>query len=112
MRSSLRPGQIVWVNLSPTSGKEQAGHRPAVVISGPTYLEVVTDLAVVVPVTRTGQGWENHVKLAALESWAMTEQVRTIARSRITRISGTVTPEELRSIRRWVIDLIDEPPTR
>lgn len=112
MTSSLSPAQIVWVNLSPTSGKEQAGHRPAVVISGPTYLEVVTDLAVVVPVTRTARGWENHVHLASLESWAMTEQVRTIARSRITRISGTVTPEELRSIRQWVVNLITEPSTR
>lgn len=30
-------GDIVWVNFSPTEGHEQAGHRPALVLSPSSY---------------------------------------------------------------------------
>ena len=30
-------GDLVWITLNPTSGHEQAGRRPALVISPQTY---------------------------------------------------------------------------
>ncbi len=106
----LVPGSIIWVTLAPTKGREQAGHRPALVLSGNSFLELVTELVTVAPVTSTDRGWPNHIPTGnSLErpSWVMTEQIRTISRNRITRIGQTVTPECLSAVRQWVADFLD-----
>ena len=36
----LERGQIVWVNFNPQKGHEQAGRRPALIISPSVYNEV------------------------------------------------------------------------
>ena len=106
------PGQLVWVALDPTMGREQNGRRPAVVISSRGHLSVADTLAVIVPVTSVDRGWSNHIPLrgTALDrpSWAMTEQIRTIPRQRIVRIAGEVDAATLGAIRQWAIDFIDE----
>ena len=33
MAVALRRGDVVWADLRPTRGSEQAGHRPALIIS-------------------------------------------------------------------------------
>lgn len=104
---TLVPGEVLWVTFGPGSGREQVGRRPAVVVASAEYLEVVTELAIVVPVTTRERGWVNHVELRgdlALphRSWAMTEQVTTIARRRIHRSLGVVDEACLRRIRQFV----------
>ncbi len=101
---ALIEGAVVWVHLGPTQGREQSGHRPAVVVSGRHYLETVTTLVAVLPVTSTDRGWPNHVRLRGHHgldrpSWAMAEQVRTIDRGRITGVSGAVDGETLAGVR-------------
>ena len=46
----MRQGDIIWVDFDPTKGREQAGHRPAVVISRTIYNQK-RNLAVVCPIT-------------------------------------------------------------
>lgn len=87
------PGEVVWATLAQTTGREQDGHRPVLVVSSEMYLRVVTALAVVVPLTSVDRGWPNHVPVRGAHrlptrSWAMTEQVRAIDRSRITGRAG------------------------
>ena len=43
-------GDIIWITLSPQAGHEQAGRRPAVVLSPGAYNEK-TGLAIMCPVT-------------------------------------------------------------
>jgi mRNA interferase MazF len=43
-------GDIVWLSFNPQSGKEQAGHRPALVLTPKSYNQV-TGLMVCAPVT-------------------------------------------------------------
>jgi mRNA interferase MazF len=100
----LVPGMIVWVDLSPSVGKEQSGRRPVIVVSGDYHLELVTDLVTVMPITSVFRGWRNHVKVepASLlpdESWVMTEQVRTISRLRIRKAVEPVGQECLDRVR-------------
>jgi mRNA interferase MazF len=92
---TLVPGDVVWVTFGPGEGREQVGRRPAVVIASAEYLDVVDSLAIVVPVTTRERGWVNHVELSGdlalpVRSWAMTEQVVTLARGRIHRSLGVV----------------------
>lgn len=101
----------MWVTPDPTVGHEQAGRRPAVVISGIDYLNTIETLAIVLPVTSVDRDWPNHVPLSGVElshpSWAMTEQVRTISRARIVGRAGRVNAATLHELRGWVRDFLD-----
>lgn len=107
----LHQGDVVWAAPDPAVGREQSGRRPAVVVASDDYLEQVTRLAVVVPVTRTDRGWPNHVALAGntglpVESFAMTEQVRTIDRQRIEKVAGRVDADTQATIADWLRDFL------
>lgn len=105
----------MWADLAPVRGREQAGHRPIVVVSSLRYLEVVSTLVVGVPVTTTNRGWPNHVSLRGpsgldASSWAMTEQIRTLSRDRVTRRAGAVDGPTLGLVRTWLADFLDLAP--
>ena len=93
--------------------REQAGRRPAVVIASDGYLENVPALVIVVPVTTPDRGWPHHVRIEgravelARPSFAMTEQPRTIARSRITGHAGAAGDVTMRAIEQWLPDFAD-----
>jgi mRNA interferase MazF len=57
----LAPGDIVWVAPDAAVGREQAGHRPAMVMAGTDYLQLIDSLAIVVPLTSVDRGWPNHI---------------------------------------------------
>jgi len=104
---ALRRGDVAWAELSPTRGREQAGRRPVLVVASSGYLRTVTTLVVVLPVTTTDRSWSNHVPLRGATglgrpSWAMTEQVRTIARDRIVAPAGAVDVATLAEVDEWL----------
>lgn len=113
LTDDLRCGDVVWVQFSPTQGREQSGRRPALVIAGDLFLNMVDTLAVVIPVTSTDRGWPNHIPLAGeglfleRDSFAMTEQLRTISRSRIVGRAGRVNAETLAAVSQWLADFLD-----
>lgn len=49
----MNRGDIYMVSLDPTTGREQQGHRPVLVIS-PTAFNNATNLPVVLPITNGG----------------------------------------------------------
>jgi len=110
MTDGIRRGSVIWVRLSPSQGREQDGVRPAVVICNGAYLAAVPDLVIVVPVTSRDRGWPHHVRLIGTNlklgknSFAMTEQPRTIDRSRITRQAGVVDATAMAEIDQWLRD--------
>lgn len=55
-------GDIVWLNFAPQAGHEQAGHRPAVVLSPKAY-NGRTGLCLVVPVTNQAKGYPFELPL-------------------------------------------------
>lgn len=57
-----RRGDVVWLNFDPQSGREQAGRRPAVVLSHASYYSR-SGLALVCPVTRRVKGYPFEVPL-------------------------------------------------
>ena len=107
----LVPGAVHWAELDPRVGREQGGRRPALVVASRGFLDVLDTLAIVVPVTSVDRGWPNHVPLAGLgrPSFAMTEQVRALARIRLHGVLGVASPQELAEVRRWLGDFLDLP---
>ena len=43
-------GDLIWTDFDPTKGREQAGRRPALVVSSKTFT-ALTGLAIVCPIT-------------------------------------------------------------
>jgi mRNA interferase MazF len=55
-------GDIIWLQFNPQAGSEQAGHRPALVISPKAYNQRV-GLALVCPITTRVKGYPFEVEL-------------------------------------------------
>lgn len=53
-------GDIVWITFNPQAGHEQAGHRPALVLSPKTYNGKV-GLAILCPITSQVKGYPFEV---------------------------------------------------
>lgn len=49
----MRRGDVYMVDLEPTKGREQRGHRPVVIIS-PAEFNQATNLPVILPITNGG----------------------------------------------------------
>ena len=58
----VKRGSIIKINLDPNVGHEQAGYRPAVVISNEIF-NSKTKLAIVCPITNTNNRFPLHVPL-------------------------------------------------
>ena len=57
-------GDLIWTDFDPSRGREQAGRRPAVVISAATF-STNTGLAVVCPITSRVRPFPTSVVLPA-----------------------------------------------
>jgi mRNA interferase MazF len=96
----LLRGDIVWVDLNPVRGREQAGRRPAVVISDDVFnfrSGTVIALAVTSEPQRAGfpLTFELPTGLLPKRSWVKISQVRTLSVERIGKKLGRVSAETL-----------------
>ncbi len=57
-----RQGDAVWISFNPQTGHEQAGHRPAIVLSPERYNRKV-GLALLCPITSQRKGYPFEVAL-------------------------------------------------
>lgn len=55
-------GDIVWIQMNPQAGREQAGHRPAFIVSPKTYNGKV-GLALMCPITSKQKGYPFEVRV-------------------------------------------------
>lgn len=62
MAYTPKQGDVIMMNFSPQSGHEQAGRRPALVVSSDSFFKF-THMAVVCPITNTNNGFPLHVPL-------------------------------------------------
>jgi mRNA interferase MazF len=114
MSQKSAPWQVWLVDLSPVIGAEQAGPRPAVVVSSPFFASVPTAMAIVVPLTTRHRGLPHHVAVSAAQSgvrqpsWARTDDVRSVSEQRLIGAAlGTVTDDEAAEIRAWLRLMLD-----
>lgn len=97
--------QIVRVDLNPVRGSEQAGIRPAVIVSRESINLPLTVLSII-PMTTNRAGRRIHSSEVLLpsrktglpnDSVAMAQQIRTISKERILLAYGIVADEDLRA---------------
>lgn len=95
-------GDIVWANLDPSVGHEQAGQLPVVVLSADVFNErsgTVIAMALTSRPQRAGFPLTHELRSVKLgkasASWVKISQVRTLSTRRLGRRVGRVVPEEL-----------------
>ncbi|QQR75869.1 MAG: type II toxin-antitoxin system PemK/MazF family toxin [Holophagales bacterium] len=93
-------GEILWADLDPLRGHEQAGQRPVLVLSHEVFNErsgTVIALAVTSQEPRAGFPLAVELTSARLpkRSWAKVSQIRTLSTERLGKRLGRVSPEEL-----------------
>ncbi|WP_333834636.1 endoribonuclease MazF [Rubrimonas sp.] len=93
-------GEIVWLSFTPQAGREQAGHRPAVVLSPASYNGRV-GLMLCCPTTTRIKGYPFEVVLdGEPPSVALADQVRSLDwRVRRAERKGAVSARALAEIR-------------
>jgi mRNA interferase MazF len=103
-------GDIVWLQFSPQAGYEQAGHRPALVLSPAAYNRR-TGLMLCCPMTTQIKGYPFEVVVGSdMDSAVLSDQVKSVDwRARGAAFKGRIMPAELSEVRRRAIALIGTP---
>jgi len=103
-------GHIVWLRFNPQAGHEQAGHRPAVVISPQQYNRRV-GLALVCPVTSQVKGYPFEVLLPPglkAQGAILSDQLKSLDwRVRKARYVCTIPSEVLDETIARILALVD-----
>ena len=100
-------GDIVWLSFDPQAGHEQAGHRPAVVLS-PSAYNAKTSLMICCAMTSQSKNYPFEVRIAgASPSAVLADQVKSLDwRKRGARRKGTISAAELAEVRAKIRALI------
>ena len=93
-------GDIVWADLNPVPGREQAGLRPVLILSQDVFNERSgTVIAVALTSRPQSAGFPLSLELESpklpKKSWAKISQIRTLSVQRLTKKIGRASAEEL-----------------
>lgn len=96
-------GEIRWADLNPVRGKEQAGHRPVLILSQDVFNE---RSGTVIALAITGQEqsasfpltYQLEPGILPKDSWVKISQIRTLSVERIGKKIGRLSPDVLEQI--------------
>ncbi|MBI2903036.1 MAG: type II toxin-antitoxin system PemK/MazF family toxin [Candidatus Methylomirabilis oxyfera] len=94
-------GEVWLVDLSPTKGHERSGRRPGVVVSVDLFNHGPAGLVVMLPISTVAKGVPLHVQVNPPEgglkqrSFVKCEDVRSVAKERLLRRVGAVSPHTM-----------------
>lgn len=105
-------GDLAWVNFDPRVGHEQAGNRPAVVLS-PYGYHAKTPYIIVCPITSNPTAYPFKVPLPdglPISGFVLVDQVKSVDRwARGCNVVGRVSAEVLADIRGRLAALLNMP---
>ena len=113
MPGSPSLGDVWFVSLDPTVGQEQAGQRPALVVSVDQFNQGPAGLLIVLPITSKGKGISLHVALdppeggVTMRSFVMPENIRSVLTSHLVRKLGSISDERLGEVQERMRVLLD-----
>jgi mRNA interferase MazF len=107
MTSPAEParGEVWRVNLDPVKGHEQAGVRPALVVSVDIFNKGPADLVIVLPITSVPKGINFHVEVKppegglTMRSFIKCEEIRCISKTaRLVQRLGLVSDRTMEAV--------------
>jgi mRNA interferase MazF len=104
-----QPGDLIKIDFDPQAGHEQAGWRPALVISEAAY-NAHSNLALICPVTNQAKGYPFEIPLpkgCALQGVVLADHVKSAdLKARGAKHVGAAPKEVLDTVRAYVALLI------
>ena len=96
-------GDIIWLEFDPQAGHEQAGHRPAVVLTPKAYNQA-TGLLICCPLTTKIKGYPFEVTIEGIpQNVALSDQVKSLDwKARKAKHKGSVSQAELETIKQKI----------
>jgi len=95
-------GDLIWIELNPTVGHEQSGHRPAIVLT-PRQYNVRSGLCIICPITGHARGYPFEVAIPpghAIAGVILVDQVRSVSwENRYAKMAGAAPVELLDDVR-------------
>lgn len=96
-------GDVLWAELDPVRGHEQAGRRPVVILSEDVFNERSgTVIAVALTSREPAAGFPLTLEIQSTKlpkrSWVKVSQIRTLPTVRLGRRLGRLAPDELQMV--------------
>jgi len=89
-------GDLIWLDFDPQAGREQAGRRPAIVLSGSSFNEI-TGFAFVCPITSQSKDYAFEVPLPMdlpISGVVLTDQMKSLdVRKRRIKMISHISPD-------------------
>ena len=102
-------GDLVWIDLNPTLGHKQSGHRPALVLT-PRQYNVRSGLCIICPITSRARGYPFEVVMPeghAISGIFLVDQVRSVSwEERYVKKAGVAPVELLDEVRERLAALL------
>ncbi len=105
---NIKRGEIWLVNFHPTKGSEQAGIRPAVILSVDNFNNSMANKVIVCPLTSKDKAIPLDVVLFPPEggisktSYIKCEDIRSISKERMIQKWGEISPFKLEEIKKKI----------
>ncbi|MCX6339492.1 MAG: type II toxin-antitoxin system PemK/MazF family toxin [Candidatus Aureabacteria bacterium] len=104
-------GDIIWADLNPVRGREQAGQRPVLILSHDVFNERSGTVIAVALTSKPQQAaFPLTIELTSCKlpkrSWVKISQIRTLSVQRLDKAIGKVSPEELSLITEGLNEII------
>jgi mRNA interferase MazF len=106
-------GEVRWAELDPVRGREQAGHRPVLILSHDVF-NANSDTVIAVSVTSKAPkaGFPLIVdlppKALGKPAWVKVSQIRTLSVLRIGKCLGTVSTDEIGRVMLGLNEILGE----
>jgi mRNA interferase MazF len=106
-------GDVWLISFDRTVGREQAGTRPALVVSVDKFNHGPADLIVVLPITSHDKKQPIHVPVRAPEgglsalSFIKCDDIRSVSKQRLKKFYGAVSPRTMAEVELRLRILLD-----
>ena len=108
-----RRGDLVWLTFDPQAGHEQAGRRPAFVLSPEAYNRK-TNLCIACPITSRVKGYPFEVPVSSgldIGGVILADQVKSLDwRERKAHFVARTSPEVIEDVLALILSLIGQSP--
>ncbi|MFL6261410.1 MAG: type II toxin-antitoxin system PemK/MazF family toxin [Thermoanaerobaculia bacterium] len=106
-------GDVLWADLDPVRGREQAGRRPVLILSQDIFNErSETVIALAMTSQEPSAGFPLSFEIRSVQlprpSWVKISQIRTLSTERLGARLGRISPEELAHILEGLDEIIGD----
>jgi mRNA interferase MazF len=100
----VRRGEVWWVNFDESIGGEIKKKRPAVIVSNDAANKFLNRIQVVPLTSKIERIYPSEaiVKFQGEESKAMTDQMTTVSKERLTQLAGSLPQEDMCKIEKAI----------